>query len=216
MKTSVDVLGKEKVNTVQREAVLSSKKGDIRAEENTAIMEEIVDHYDPKLQLGAMNMTAVKKRENNKVNLYSSSITNDKEIASLVSQKLKVNSAVACHDIKVAVKNGWVTLEGVLNGDFQRKAADQAIRHVKGVRGIINKLKIGTEIQGELNKELIEKALRQNWLLEIDNIKVRIDGKTIFLSGIVESVSQKQKAESIAWNTPGVLSVANELLVEFD
>ncbi|MNR29046.1 BON domain protein [compost metagenome] len=67
-----------------------------------------------------------------------------------------------------------------------------------------------------MQKEFVEKALRRSWLLDIDNIRVRVDEKTIILSGIVESLFQKEEAERIAWNTPGVCYVDNELLVELN
>lgn len=149
-----------------------------------------------------------------KVDQYSSAILSDREITSLVNQVLEDNWAVPRYKIKFDVKKGWVTLKGRLNWDFQKKAIDKAVRNLKGVCGVIDKIKIETQLQRELNQEIIKKALRRNWLLEIDNIKVRINGKTVFLTGIVESHFQKEEAERIASNMPGVCYVANELLVE--
>lgn len=71
------------------------------------------------------------------------------------------------------------------------------------------------EIKNELLRKNIERALRRCWLLEFDNIRVRVADKRIFLSGIVSSFSQKEQAEKIARNTPGVWHVDNELIVEF-
>lgn len=151
-----------------------------------------------------------------KVDLYFSAIKSDTDIAASVLKALHENWAVPDHLLKVTVENGWVTLEGILHWNFQRKAAENAIRYLEGVRGVIDKIKIEAEIKNELEKEFVEKALRRSWLLDIDNIRVRVDNKTITLSGIVSSLFQKEEAERIAWNTPGVWYVDNELLVEFD
>lgn len=91
-----------------------------------------------------------------------------------------------------------------------------AIRYLQGIRGVIDKIKIEAEIKNELTQEIIEKALRRSWILDTDNIRIRVDGKTIFLRRIVSSLFQKEKAEKIAWNMPGVWFVDNEILVEPD
>ena len=63
---------------------------------------------------------------------------------------------------------------------------------------------------------LVEKALRRCWILEIDNIKVKFEDKTICLNGVVSSLFEKEEAERIASSTPGVNKVDNKLLVELD
>lgn len=68
-------------------------------------------------------------------------------------------------------------------------------------------------MKNEVEKELVEKALKRSWIININNIKVRVDDKTVFLSGFVDSIFQKEEAERIVWNTPGVCHVDNELLV---
>lgn len=129
---------------------------------------------------------------------------------------MRENWAVPDHRIHVTVENGWVTLEGILHWNFQRKAADNAIRYLAGVRGVIDKIKIEAEIKNEIGKEIVEKALKRSWILDVGKILVRVEGKTIYLSGIVDSLFQKEEAERIAWNTPGVWYVDNELVVELD
>ncbi|TPG34779.1 BON domain-containing protein [Flavobacterium pectinovorum] len=83
---------------------------------------------------------------------------------------------------------------------------------MRGVKGVIDKIVIEAEIKNQLEKEIVEKALKRSWIMDIDNIKVRVDGKTIFLSGIVSSLFHKEEAERIAWHTAGVWQVENEFL----
>lgn len=153
-----------------------------------------------------------------KINLSLPVTRNDIDISNSVTKALKENWAVPYHRIKVIVEHGWVTLEGILYWNFQRKSADNAIRYLEGVRGVTDKIKIEVEIKikNELRQETLKKALSDSWILKVDNVKVRVDGKTIFLSGIVSSLFQKEEVEKIAWNTLGVWYVDNELLVEFD
>lgn len=54
------------------------------------------------------------------------------------------------------------------------------------MRGVIDKIKIEVEIKNELGKEIVEKVFCCSWIFDVDNIKVRVDGKMIFFSGIVD------------------------------
>jgi hypothetical protein len=40
--------------------------------------------------------------------------------------------------IKVVVKNGWVTLEGQAEWEYQRRTAEKAVEGIKGVKGVSN------------------------------------------------------------------------------
>ncbi|MEP6931936.1 MAG: BON domain-containing protein, partial [Flavobacterium sp.] len=106
---------------------------------------------------------------------------NDKDIATSVIKALHEKWNVPDKNIEVTVEDGLVTLQGNLHWNFQRKAAYGAIKNLEGVSGIDDKIKIEAEIQNEIGRDIVVKALRQCWILEIGNIKVRMDDKTIFL-----------------------------------
>lgn len=217
MKKSNDVLRKEVIAALKWEPLLHTNEIDVSVLDGVVSLEGIVDNYAQKREAEHVvkNIPGIKEVTNNvKVDLFKSAVKSDKDVTDLVKKALQENWAVPDHKITVTVKDGWVTLEGILHWNFQRRAADNAIRYIQGVRGVIDKIKIEAEIKNEMNKELVEKALRRSWILDVDNIKVRVDGKTIFLSGIVDSLFQKEEAERIAWNTPGVWYVDNELIVE--
>lgn len=219
MKKNNDVLLKKVKEAIKWEPILNSNDIDVSVNDGIVTLGGTVDNYTQKKEAEqtVKNIAGVKAVVDDvKVDLYFSAIKSDTDIAASVVKVLRENWAVPDHLLKVTVENGWVTLEGILHWNFQRKAAENAIRYLEGVRGVIDKIKIEAEIKNELEKEFVEKALRRSWLLDIDNIRVRVDNKTITLSGIVSSLFQKEEAERIAWNTPGVWYVDNELLVEFD
>jgi osmotically-inducible protein OsmY len=217
MENRDEILRKEAIEALKWEPLLDSNDINVSVLDGTVTLDGIVDTYAQKkaAEEAIRNITAVKRVVNDvKVELFFLAVKNDIEIASLVTSALKENWVVPDHKIRVTVKDGWVTLEGILHWNFQRKAAENAIRYLNGVRGVIDNIKIEAEIKNELRKDLIEKALKRSWILDTNNIKVRVDGKTIFLSGIVSSLFQKEEAEKIAWNTPGVWFVDNEIIVE--
>nr|WP_198999487.1 BON domain-containing protein [Flavobacterium sp. ASV13] len=219
MKKSNDVLSKEVMEAIKWEPVLQSSKIQASVHDGIVTLAGTVENYNQKKEAehAIKDISGVKAIiDDVMVDLSYPAIRNDKEIANSVIKALKEKWVIPNHTLKVTVKEGWVTLEGVLHWNFQRKTADNAIRYLEGVRGVIDKIVIEAEIKNQLEKEIVEKALKRSWILDIGNIKVRVDGSTIFLSGIVSSIFQKEEAERIAWNTKGVWQVDNELFVEPD
>ncbi|URC12096.1 BON domain-containing protein [Flavobacterium sp. B183] len=217
MKKSNDFLREEVVEAIKWEPLLSSNEIDVSVQDGIVTLGGTVDNYTQKREAeqAVKNIAGVKAIvDDMKVDLFFSAIKSDTDIALSVIKALRENWAVPDHRIQVTVENGWLTLEGILHWNFQRKAADNAIRYLPGVRGVIDQIKIEAEIKNELGKEIVEKALSRSWILDVNNIKVRVEGKTIYLSGIVDSLFQKEEAERIVWNTPGVWYVDNELVVD--
>ena len=118
--------------------------------------------------------------------------------------------------MKVKVEDGWVTLEGVLEWNYQKEAARHAASKQLGVRGVVNEVLVRSESGDEVEKKDIELALARNWSVSTQNIMVRVSGNRVTLTGTVESLYQKDEAARIAWNAPGVWNVDNELAIEYD
>src|SRR3979411_1549828 len=64
----------------------------------------------------------------------------DPEIARDAVAAIKSQLPVSSEHIKVVVKNGWVTLEGFVEWQYQKNPAETAVRRLKGVRGVINNI----------------------------------------------------------------------------
>ncbi|WP_082447113.1 BON domain-containing protein [Flavobacterium sp. KJJ] len=219
MKKNNDILRKEIMEAIKWEPVLQPNKIEVSVEDGIVTLAGTVGNYNQKKEAQHIikDISGIKTIVDDvQVDLSCSSIANDKEIASSVIKALEKKWIIPTHRLTVTVKDGWVTLDGILHWNFQRETADKVIRYLEGVRGVIDNIKIQAEIDNEIEKDIIEKALKRSWILDIGNIKVRVDGKTIFLSGIVSSIFQKEEAERLAWNTAGVWQVENEILVEFD
>lgn len=219
MKKSNDVLRKEVMEAIGWEPILQSGKILVRVQDGIVTLEGTVDNYNQKEEAEHITKDVLGVKaivDDIKVDLSFSAIKKDNDITTSVIKALQGKWVIPNQKLKVTVKDGWVTLEGILHWNFQRKTADNAIRYLEGVRGVIDKIVIEAEIENQLEKEIVEKALKRSWILDIGNIKVRVDGKTIFLSGIVSSVFEKEEAERIAWNTSGVWQVDNKLFVELD
>jgi len=114
----------------------------------------------------------------------------------------------------VSVERGWVTLEGTANSKFQRTSADDAVRYLMGVKGVINLISVKQPaINPSKVKLKIESSLRRATDLEAANIKVEIQGNKVVLRGNVRSWAVRSDAERAAWAAPGVGQVEDNLTI---
>jgi osmotically-inducible protein OsmY len=150
------------------------------------------------------------------VQLPGSSVRTDQDIAALVVKALEQNLSVPAHKIKVTVETGWVYLEGELEWNYQREAAKRAVDDVPGIKAIMNNITIKSEAHDRLEENLVRDALKRHWSICSDDIKIDVVGTKVTLTGVVGSIYEKDEAGRIAWKTPGVMTVDNKLMVDYD
>ena len=148
------------------------------------------------------------------VKLLSSLERDDVDIARSTVNALEWNVSVPKDRIKVSVTKGWVTLEGNVAWYYQKRAAEDAVMVLAGVRGVINNITVTTrQVRVDDVKGKIEAALKRN--AEIDAKKITVqaaDGK-VTLKGTVRSWAERQDAVSAAWSAPGVLNVVDQIRI---
>ena len=139
----------------------------------------------------------------------------DTDIAQAVLRALEWDIAIPHEKIKARVDNGWVTLEGGVALQFQRAAAENAVRRLSGVRGVTNQilLELRPSVKPAEVKNRIEAAFRRNADIDARGIQVDAKDSTITLRGRVRSWAERDEAERAAWAAPGVLAVEDELIV---
>jgi osmotically-inducible protein OsmY len=140
----------------------------------------------------------------------------DSDIANEIVSAFKWNWEVPAGKVTATVENGWVTLAGEVEWNFQRVAAKKAVKNLLGVTGVSNNISIASQSDNALEKSDIENALARNWSISDKDIGVMVSGHKATLTGSVDSWYQKDEAGRLAWNAPGVWEVQNELVVEFD
>ena len=215
MKTNEE-LQRDVQNAIKWEPQLHAAEIGVTAKDGIVTLMGTVDAYYKKLEAenAAKNVDGVKAVVEEIDVRYSNSTKSDEDIAHDVLKALIDNWSVPNEKIQVKVEDGWITLDGHVTWNYQKEAANKAISYLPGVKGVTNRIKIKSEIQNEIEKKDVQRALASNWTLHSENIFVKVDGTKVTLTGAVSSIYQKDLAEKLAWKTPGIWSVDNQLIIE--
>jgi osmotically-inducible protein OsmY len=137
----------------------------------------------------------------------------DPDIARDAVAALKTQLPISSEHIKVVVKNGWVTLEGQVEWQYQKNTAESAVRRIKGVRGVSNMILLKPRAEpSEIKKKILE-AFKRNAEVDANRINVEINGSEVVLKGRVRSWIEREEAERVAWSAPGVTKVVDRIVV---
>lgn len=119
-----------------------------------------------------------------------------------------------CHDkIKAIVRDGWITLEGSAERQDQRTLAENAVRKVKGVKGVLNVIMVEPNVEPCELKQNIQDAFKRNAEVDANRIEVEANGSEVILKGTVRSWIEREEAERVAWSAPGVSKVDDRIVV---
>jgi osmotically-inducible protein OsmY len=137
----------------------------------------------------------------------------DPDIAKDAVAALKSELPISHDNIKVIVKDGWVTLEGSAEWQYQKTTAENAVRKVKGVKGVTNVITVKPKVQPtDLQRRILD-AFKRNAEVDANRITVEANGSEVILKGTVRSWIEREEAERVAWSAPGVTKVEDRIVV---
>jgi osmotically-inducible protein OsmY len=140
-------------------------------------------------------------------------MSND-DLQGWVSEELLWDPRVNKSAIAVSADNGEVTLQGTVGSFREKREAQNAAERVYGVKSVRNELKVriltdyGRE-DADLRGSVLQ-ALRLDSLIP-QTIDARVDDGWVTLTGSAAWQYQRDEAEFIAGNVPGVVGVDDEI-----
>jgi osmotically-inducible protein OsmY len=144
------------------------------------------------------------------VKVTSAHERNDSEIATAVQDALKWHVYIPT-SVTASVHKGSVTLEGQVPWNYQRAAAESAIRYLTGVVGVYNAITLKPQTSASEIKEKVQAALQRQATKDTKSIHIETSGGTVTLSGHASSWQCIEDARGAAWGSPGVTEVVDRV-----
>ncbi len=209
-------LQQDVIDELRWDPILNASEIGVAVKEGIVTLSGYVNSYSKKL--AAENATKRVKgvravAEDIEVRLGDGAKRNDTEIAKAALDALKWNANVPDGQIKLKVENGWITMEGTVDWQFEKSAAEDAVKDITGVRGVGNLISITPKASVTEVENKIKSALQRAAAIEANNIAVKAEGNKIILKGKVRSWAERREVERAAWSSPGVVQIEDDLLI---
>ncbi|MEO6340177.1 MAG: BON domain-containing protein [Caulobacteraceae bacterium] len=137
----------------------------------------------------------------------------DDDIARRAVTAIDLDISVPKTAIQVAVQQGWVTLSGEVDWEFQRRAAEADVRKLQGVMGIGNRVTLKPRVVASDVSHRIEAALKRDAEIDASGVRVSVVDGRVRLDGEVNTYHDRDLAERAAWAAPGVKTVEDHIRV---
>jgi len=140
----------------------------------------------------------------------------DEEITKDVREALRRDVWVDESRVSVVVNRGVVHLSGTVDIFAERDAAADDAWRTSGVLDVADNIIVAPTITRDDADiaEDVRSDLVRNIRVDPSKIDVDVSGGTVSLHGSVATYAQKWIADDVAWWTPGVRDVVNELIIE--
>jgi len=134
-----------------------------------------------------------------------------------VERELSWEPIIRSAEIGVGVKDGIVTLSGIVDSHLVKRAAERAAARVQGVRAVSSQLEVSQPgFKGRADSDIawaVANALAWNAVIPADRIRIEVSRGWVILEGFVDWRFQKTAAEDVAADIAGVEGVTNMITV---
>ncbi|MEO8474976.1 MAG: BON domain-containing protein [Chryseolinea sp.] len=142
---------------------------------------------------------------------------NDKELRQDVIDAIRWEPLLSATEIGVEVKDGIVTLSGMVDSYVKKAEAEDAAKHVKGVVAVVEKIEIillesALITDNDIAAEVV-RALKWNWQVPPDKVSVIVEDGWVKLEGEFDWNFQRTAAHDVASKVIGVKGVFNDIKI---
>jgi osmotically-inducible protein OsmY len=186
----------------------------IAAKNGTVTLTGLIDTYSGKLaaERAAKRVHGVRAVAND-IEVRLRLERTDADIAQDAARALQLRSTIP-ESVQAVVHNGHVTLTGKVDWLYQKETAERAVRHIRGVRNVLDHITVTPQAAVRDLRHRIVKALHQNADVDARHITVTVMGDTATLTGTVATWLQRDSAERAAASAPGIARVDNRIVVQ--
>jgi osmotically-inducible protein OsmY len=216
MKTDSQIQ-KDVIAQLNWEPILHASEIGVAVKDGVVTLSGIVDTFTKKIiaEKAAKKVSGVKAiAEDIQVGVSPIFKRTDSEIAEIVLNALRLHTAVIEDRIKIKVEDGLVTLDGNVEWEYQRKAAQESIENLPGVRDVNNLIMVSPAVLAIDVRKKINEAFHRIATVDAEKVKIDAIGSKVILTGTVRSIAEKEDAEEAVWAAPGVTTVDNRLIIE--
>jgi len=114
---------------------------------------------------------------------------------------------------RAMVRDGWLTLDGVVESAAQKRTIEQAFIYIAGIRGVTNRINVVPRSKDAEAKRAFEEAVRRSAALTVVDLSADFAGATIIVRGTVGSCVEHDALLDLAWCTPGIARVEDHIVV---
>ncbi|HET9096768.1 MAG TPA: BON domain-containing protein [Candidatus Baltobacteraceae bacterium] len=150
--------------------------------------------------------------EDLKVDLPATHVRDDADVARTASAALYWDTLLPA-SIQIVVNDGYVSLDGQVEWNYQREEAEEVVRRIAGVRGISNLIHIRQAVSAKNIRDEIDEAFKRDAHVNAGAISVTVNGSKVTLTGKVHSWYERNEASRAAWSIAGVTAVDNQLAI---
>lgn len=215
MKTDTQ-LQRDVIEELGWDAAINAAQIGVSVKDNIVTLSGDVGSYGEKwnAELAAQRVSGVRGiAVDIRVTLPGSGRRSDVDIARAAENVLQWTAMLPLNGVKVLVENGWVTLSGEVDWDYQRQSASSAVRYLMGVTGISDQIALKPVVSANTVKTDIEAALKRRAKDDAKNIVVEVRGTEVILSGTTHSWAESELARRAAWGAPGVRQVVDHISI---
>ena len=212
-----NILERQVRDELESDYYVDSARIDIKADNGKVSLSGVVFSYPERMNAeeDAWSVSGVKDVENSLTVGPLAEAVADVDIAAECAKALDADRRVPKGAVMVRVLNGWVTLSGRVRRHVELMVAKHDVGHVHGVLGVTSNVIIDADPIPSDVAARITSGLERSSLLHDSAINVSNSGSAVFLDGSVGSYAARQRAEDVAWNSPGVTEVVDRLEIVY-
>jgi osmotically-inducible protein OsmY len=144
---------------------------------------------------------------------------NNAELQQDVQDAIKWEPLLNAAEIGITVKDGIVTLTGVVDSYSKKTEAEDAAKNVAGVKAVVEKLEV--KFTNSVDKKddtdiaaAVVNAFKWNWEIPNDKVHVKVEKGWVTLEGELSWNFQREAAYTAVKKLLGVTGVSNNIKIK--